>query len=216
MPRPELGLLFALFPPLMKIPSGPRPPPPTAASPLASLAEAAPPELPGLGPSGEIETRAARFPAGIAGGGTGAGVAESAISVSLLPARPPTSGAVAFVSVFCGAARGADIGFTGSSGFVGACRDEAILIAPACFSGAEISGAAAFEAARDAGVFGRRDPSSFAVSCGFGRSGCRPASCTMLESAGKNLGGSCGALDWISAWRGCVGCSGSERMVCRG
>ena len=39
-------------------------------------------QLPGLGPSGEIETRAERFPAGIAGGATGAGVAESAMSVS--------------------------------------------------------------------------------------------------------------------------------------
>jgi hypothetical protein len=69
------------------------------------------------------------------------------------------SGAAALVSVFCGAARGADMGFTGSSGFGGACEEEAMLIAPACFSGAEISGAAAFEAASDAGAFGRSEVS---------------------------------------------------------
>ena len=44
------------------------------------------------------------------------------------------SGAAAFASAFCAAARGADIGVTGSSGFAGARADEAMLIAPACFS----------------------------------------------------------------------------------
>ncbi len=192
---PEVGLVFALFPPVMKMPSGPWPAAPPALSPPAPMPDVVPPGVPGLGPSGEIETRAERFPAGIVGGGaTGAGVAERAIRVSLSPARPPMSGAAAFVSVFCGAARGADIGFTGSSGFDGVCEDEAMLIAPACFSRAEISGAATFEAASDAGVFGRSDVSSTAVNCSFGRSGCGLASCTMLGSAGKILGGSCGAL----------------------
>ena len=195
MPSPEVGPEFALFPPLMKMPSGPWPAAPPALPPPGPVPDAVPPGAPGLGPSGEIETRAERFPAGIAGGGaTGAGVADSAMRVSFAPARPPTSGAAAFVSVFCGAARGADNGFTGSSGFAGACEDEAMLIAPACFSSAAISGAATFEAASDARVFGRRDVSSAAVSCSFGRSGCEPASCTMLGSAGKILGGSCGAL----------------------
>jgi len=216
MPTPEVGAVFALFPPLMKIPSGPRPPAPPEFPPPAPVPDAAPPAVPGLGPPGEIETRAERFPAGIAGGATGAGVAESAIRVSLSPARPPTSGAAAFVSIFCAAACGADIGFTGSSGFAGACEDEAMLIAPVCFSSAAISGAARFEAASDARFFGRRDVSSSDVSCNFGRSGCEPASCTILGSAGKILGGSCGALGWMSVCRGCVGCSGSERMVCRG
>jgi len=194
MPSPEVGPVFALFPPLMKMPSGPRPAAPPALPPPALGPDTVPPGVPGLGPSGEIETRAERFPAGIAGGATGAGVAESAIRVSLSPARPPISGAAAFVSVFCGAARGADIGFTGSTGFAGACEDEAMLIAPACFSSAAISGAAAFEAASEARVLGRKDVSSAAVSCSFGRSGCEPASCTMLGSAGKILGGSCGAF----------------------
>ncbi len=191
MPSPEIGLVLAPLPPLMKMPSGPWPlPPPALASP-ATLAEAAPPGVPGLGPSGEIETRAERFPAGIAGGGaTGAGVAESAMSVSLPPARRPTSGAATFEFTFRGVARGADIGFTGKSGFGGVCEDEAMLIGPGCFSSADISGAVTFEALRDAGLFGRKEVSSFAVSCNFGRSGCRAASCTMLGIAGKILGGS--------------------------
>jgi len=194
IPSPEVGPEFALLPPLMKMPSGPRPPTPPALPSPAPVPDAVPPGVPDLGPSGEIETRAERFPAGTAGGATGAGVAERAIRVSLPPALPPTSGTAAFVSVFCRDARGADIGFTGSSGFGGACEDEAMLIAPVCFSRAAISGAARFEAASDARFFGRRDVSSAAVSCSFGRSGCEPASCTMLGSAGKILGGSCGAL----------------------
>jgi len=217
MPSPELGPAFALFPPLMKMPSGPRPPPPPVLPPPAPMPDSLAPGVPGRGPSGEIDTCAERFPAGIAGGGaTGAGVAERAIRVSPSPARPPMSGAAAFVSVFRAAARGADIGFTGSSGFGGAWEDGAMLIAPACFSSAEISGAATFVAASDAGVFGRRDVSASAVSCSFGRSGWALASCTMLGSAGKIFGGSCGALGWTSVCRGCVGCNGSDRMVCRG
>ncbi len=190
-PSPEIGLVFAPLPPLMKMPSGPWPPPPPALPSPAPMPEGVSPGVPGLGPSGEIETRAERFPAGIAGGGaTGAGVAESAMSVSFVLARRPTSGAATFASTFRGVARGADIGFTGKSGFGGACEDEAMLIGPVCFSSVKISGAATFEALRDAGVFGRRDVSSFAVSCNFGRSGWRAASCTMLGIAGKILGGS--------------------------
>src|SRR5271170_711798 len=78
-PSPEIGPAFALFPPLMKMPSGPRPP---AFRPLLSLAlmpNAVPLGSPGWGPSGDMETRAERLPAGIAGGGaTVAGAAESA------------------------------------------------------------------------------------------------------------------------------------------
>jgi len=186
MPSPEIGLVFAPFPPLIKIPSGPCP----AAVPAAPVPEAVPPGTPDFGPSGDIETRAERFPAGIAGGGaTGAGVAESAIRVSLPPARLPMSGAETFASTFRVAACGADIGFTGNRGFGAACEDEAMSIAPGCFSRADISGAATFAALSDAGVLGRRDVSSFALSCSFGRSGCNSASSTMLGSAGKILGG---------------------------
>ena len=215
--NPEIGPVFELLPLLMKMPSGPLPPPPPVLSPPAPTLEAVPPGVPGLVPSGEMETRAERFPAGIAGGGaTGAGVAESAMSVSLSPVRPPMYGAAALASAFRGVARGADIGFTGSSGFGAACEDEAMSIAPGCFSSGEISGSATFEALTGAGVFGRKEVSSLAVSCNFGRSGWRLASCTMFGRAGKILGGSCGALVWTSVCRGCVGCNGSERMVCRG
>jgi hypothetical protein len=124
-----------------------------------------------------METRAERFPAGIAGGGaTGAGIAESAIRVSVSLVRPLISGAAAFVSVFRMAECGADIGFTGSNGFAGVFEGEVMLIAPACFSCAKISGAARFGAETDAGAFGLRELSSLAVSCSFGRSGCEAAS----------------------------------------
>jgi len=93
------------------------------------------------------------------------------MSVSFPVARLPTSGAATFSSAFRGAARGADIGFTGKRGFGAACEDEAMSIAPVSFSSAEISGAATFEALMDTGVLGRRDASSFVLSCSFGRSG---------------------------------------------
>src|ERR1019366_897294 len=176
MPSPEIGLVFAPFPPLMKMPSGPRPPPPPLASPGA----------PGCDPSGEIEMRAERFPAGIAGGGaTGAGVAERAISAPLSTLRPAISGAAAFVTLFCGAACGADIGLTGRTGFGGACADEAVLMAPASLSGTATSGAATSEAARGAGVLGRMAASCSTVSCNFGRTGWDLARLTILGSAGK-------------------------------
>src|SRR5580704_12055553 len=38
----------------------------------------------------------------------------------------------------------------------------------------------------------------------------------MLGSACKIFGGSFGAFVWTSVCRGCVGCNGSESMVCRG
>lgn len=116
------------------------------------------------------------------------------MSVSFIPARPPTSGAAATASDRLVAARGADMGFTGSAGFGGACADEAIVITPARFSCGEISGAARFAVVSEARFTGRREVNSFAVSCSFGRSGWALANCTMLGSAGKILGGSSGAF----------------------
>jgi len=49
-------------------------------------------------------------------------------------------------------------------------------IAPVCFSVAEISGTATFAAESDAGILGRNDVSSVALSCSFGRSGWKLAS----------------------------------------
>src|ERR1700676_2391668 len=51
---------------------------------LFSLGKGLPPRTPGCLPSGEMETRAARFPCGGALGVTGPGVAERAMSVEAL------------------------------------------------------------------------------------------------------------------------------------
>ena len=94
------------------------PPPPVVPPPVPLPVRSLPPGTPGCGIRPEMEIRAERFPAGIAGGGaTGAGVAERAISVLLSPkyarrfrAPPP------FVSPFWVAAgRGADIGTNGKN-----------------------------------------------------------------------------------------------------
>ena len=178
MPSPETGPVFALFPPLMKMPSGPRPPPPAADPPFAPFPSVEPPGTPGCNPSGEIERRAERFPAGTDGGGaTGAGVAESAIRVLPSPVVCcAISGAAAFVSPLCRAARGADIGLIGRTGLGGACADEAMSISPACFSCTNTSGTTAFCARLDAGDFGRIAASCSGVSRNFGRAGSDPAS----------------------------------------
>ena len=200
------------------MPSGPLPvrAPPFVAA-LEALPDAVPPGSPDCGPSGEIETRAERFPAGIAGGGAGAGVAESAMKVSVSPVASANFRRRSVRSpFFASLARGADIGLTGRSGFDGACEDEAMVITPACFSCGTISGAAASATATDAGDLGRRLVSSFAVSCSLGRSGWEAASCTILGSSGNILGGSGGAFGRTSVCRGWFGCNGSERIVCRG
>ena len=65
-------VVLPLPPGLVELP----PAPPLPAAPFAE-----PPGTPGCGPSGEIVTREERFPAGIcAGGGTGAGIAEIAMT----------------------------------------------------------------------------------------------------------------------------------------
>src|SRR2546429_5220273 len=82
-PRPDIPLFAGGFPPRMLtstplFPAFVAPPlvpaPPTA--PAAAFG--APPGTPGLLPSGEIETRAARFPSGGVTGAGGAGAAERA------------------------------------------------------------------------------------------------------------------------------------------
>src|SRR6266478_10200904 len=87
MPSPGAEAVFALFAPLMKMPSGPWPPLPAADTAIVPTPPEAAPGTSGCDPSGEIETRAERFPAGTDGGGaTSAGVAESAINVLASPA----------------------------------------------------------------------------------------------------------------------------------
>ena len=193
MPNPEDGALLALFPPPIKIPSGPRPvpepaefPAPPAPSPSVPVPPPVlpvteplpepvgePPGLPGCAPSGEIEIRAERFPAGISGGGAaGPGVAESAIRVFAAPVEPVSiSGAALEVSAWRCATRGADIGFTGKTGFGGALADEAILIVPSCFSGVSTCGMAASTVLTGTGALGRIAARCSAVNCSLGRAG---------------------------------------------
>src|SRR5882762_4831213 len=107
---PGAEAVFALFAPLMKMPSGPWPPLPAADTPFVPTPSEAAPGTPGPDPSGEIETRAERFPAGTDGGGaTSAGVAESAIKVWASPAVcGEIWGTAAFFPPLGGAAGGAD------------------------------------------------------------------------------------------------------------
>src|SRR5215475_2511147 len=89
-PRPETVLGAFGEPPLILTPAEfapfalPLPAPPgSRVAPLLPFAFASeePPGTPGFFPSGEIVTRAARFPGGGATGAGGPGVAERAISV---------------------------------------------------------------------------------------------------------------------------------------
>ena len=92
-PGPEMREELFGLPPVMLTPGEvPIPPPDVApfppglvalpfAPPFPGVPFGEPPGAPGCVPSGEIETREERFPGGIcAGGGTGAGIAESAIT----------------------------------------------------------------------------------------------------------------------------------------
>src|SRR4029077_3212966 len=90
-PRPETLELGFGFPPLMLMPVAFAPPALLLATsevpPLEAAGVGEPPGTSGFLPSGEIATRAERFPSGtgIAGAG-GAGEAERAISVPVEPA----------------------------------------------------------------------------------------------------------------------------------
>src|SRR6516164_3776098 len=86
-PSPETVALGLGFPPLMLTPISLLPPPPkSAAAPDASVALVGavpvPAGTPGCFPSGDMETRAAKFPCGtVTAGAGGAGAAERAIRV---------------------------------------------------------------------------------------------------------------------------------------
>src|SRR5207249_6851390 len=101
-PRPELAPLAGGWPPLMltsmpffTLPLPVAFPPlmlagPPAAPPFApGVPFGEPPGTPGCLPSGEMETRAARFPCGRTTGAGGAGDADSAINVVTLPCATP-------------------------------------------------------------------------------------------------------------------------------
>ncbi len=162
MPSLETGLALSLFPGLMKIPSGPRPP-------LVTLLASGDP---GCGPSGEMETRAERFPGGITGGGgAGEGAAESATIVALSIPLAAISGAERFETVRDAAERGADIGVTGSAGFAGVRSDAAMFKGPGCLAAIGTTGIESLEAARCEAALGFISDSST-----FGRGGSNRAS----------------------------------------
>src|SRR5215471_197221 len=90
-PRPETSAFGFGLPPLIEMPTELFPPPvllgDSAFPPPEAFDEATPPDMSGFLPSGEIATRAARFPSGTGTTGAGgAGVAESAIKVPVEPA----------------------------------------------------------------------------------------------------------------------------------
>ena len=127
------------------------PVPPLLGAPPFALAAplGAPPGTPGFLPSGERETRAARFPCGGATGAGGAGVAESAIKVAEFPFAPttcvaPTSGAgpAPPFRFFC-AMRGAAPAFNSSFGRAGPLAVAIIAKSPGVCSKTGTSGAGA-------------------------------------------------------------------------
>ena len=135
--------------------------PPPVASPLASPPDAVPPGVPAWVHPVKSKCAPKDFRRGSREAGAPARASRKARSACRYRLRArrfrePRR----FASVFCGAARGADIGLTGSSGFGGACADEAMLIAPGLLFRRGNSGAAASEAGSDAGAFGRMAVSS--------------------------------------------------------
>src|ERR1700735_150043 len=143
---------FALAPEFVPAPPALAAEPPEPPLPSAPFAE--PPGTPARVPSGEMATRAERFPCGtLTSGAGGPGVAEIAIRRCKLssPAEAvgPTTGA-APASTWALRRSGAefDIGFTGIFGCAFATGDGAIFSGPAFRSGVATSGAAASLTAR--------------------------------------------------------------------
>src|SRR5579883_1236141 len=116
---PLITIPIELFPPAV-VPGNGVPPPPVAGDP------GAPPGTPGFLPSGDRETRAAKFPSGTGTTGAGgAGVAESAISVLAEPTvvfefDGTTSGAAATSpGCFLASKRGVEPALISSFGLAG-------------------------------------------------------------------------------------------------
>ena len=195
----------ALFP-------GPVPPPVPGglAAPLAlGVPFCGPPGTPGCFPSGEMETRAARFPCGGATGTGGAGLAESAIKVEELPLKPascvaPTSGAgpASPACAFC-AMRGAAPVFSSTFGRAGPVGVVTIAKSPSFCSKTGTSGAGASLTVATRRCFGCSLASSslLITSRGFAGPGISWI-CTMFGRLGRIFGGSGGAVELISVWRG--------------
>ena len=215
---------MSFFPPPLPVPVPPRLSGPPLAPPFAlGVPFGEPPGTLGCLPSGEIETRAARFPCGGTTGEGGPGVAERAINVEAFPlATPnwaePTSGAGS-ISPVCarGARRGAAPAFNSSFGRAGAFGSMVIAISDSFWSSVGRSGAGAEVNLTLRSSRGRSLESVSWLISRRGRAG--PAicwSCTILGRLGRIFGGSRGAAELINVWRGCVGRTGSVKMRWRG
>lgn len=202
------------------------PGPPLLPPVMSAMPVGEPAGTPGLGPSGEIENRAARFPAGRGRLSTlvegGAGVGESATS-RCTPESPviklgPMSGAGPTSCPVCrGPTRGTDVGAMGSHGFGIAAAFAEMLSGPTCFSRFGTSGTGISDAGRMAGFLGRSLARASRLIWSRGRVGWAASDhWTMLGIGGRIFGGSGGASGRINVCRGCDGRRGAEMMVCRG
>ncbi len=193
------------FPPLL-----PGPPPVPPFEPGIPFAE--PPGTPACLPSGEMETRAARLPRGGTTGAGGAGAAEIAMNIAGFPfarlgCAVPTSGAGPASPVCaCCAIRGAAPAFNSSFGRAGPLDVTGSAISPGFCSNAGTSGSGAAVTVAGRRSRGRNFESICWSICSRGRAG--PGNgciCTMFGRFGRIFGGSIGAAELISVWRGCVG-----------
>ncbi len=206
------------FPPLMltsnplSAPSEPLPDPPLLPGPPPAppldlgIPFGAPPGTPGWWPSGEMETRAERFPCGSCAMGTGgAGVAERAMNVAAFPfaalaCASPTSGAGP-ASPVCARdpTRGEAPAFSSSLGRAGALGETGNAISPVFCSNVGTSGSGAEVTVAVRCCRGRNLASASLLIRRRGR--CGPGndwSCTIFGSAGRIFGGSGGAAELMS------------------
>ena len=207
---PLMLISIALFPFPLLVPVPPAGPPAFPAAPETSLGE--PPGTPGCLPSGEMESRAARFPCGGTKGAGGPGVAESAMNVAGSSFAPlvsavPSSGAGLASPVCARPTRGAAPAFNSSFGRAGALGETGMAISAGFWSNADTSGRGATVT-----IAPRRRPRGFNLAsvcsliCNLGRAG--PGNCwncTMSGRLGRIFGGSIGAAELTSVCRGCVG-----------
>src|SRR5580692_541525 len=227
-PSPETLALGFGFPPLIVMPVALVPPALLLATsvvpPFETAAAGAPPGTPGFLPSGEIATRADKFPSGTGTTGEGgAGEVESAISVPVEPAGAfdadgATSGAAASSpSCLRAPSRGADPALISSFGFAGPVCWAARLTSAGFCSRFGKSGEGASLVATVFFVFGRSFLSVCSLISRRGRGGAATeARCTTLGMSGKIFGALSGAAGLTSVCRGCVGREGSVKMRWRG
>src|SRR5580704_2942193 len=188
------GRPFVLAPEFVPAPPALPAEPPEPPLPSAPFAE--PPGVPARVPSGEMATRAERFPWGtLTSGAGGPGVAEIAIRRCKLssPAEavaPITGAAPASACTLRWAGAEFVIGFTGNFGCACSSGEGAIFNGPAFRSGAATLGAATSLTARCC-IFGATTDGAI-FSCGWG-AGEVAAHSAMLGICGTIFGGAAGA-----------------------